>query len=217
MAYTKTLSLNLSAASANGIAQSQSKGSAGNLTLNGSLVSGGVATLDSNGNARRVLLTFAADETGHNFTLTGTGWNGAAQSEVIAGSTVSATSVKDYKTITQISVDAATTGALTAGTNQVASTPVWIVDPYTNASNVGCGLDVTGTESVTVELSLNYYAPAWDLNSVTPMWFPASNFTTKSADTGGVITEPFTMLRVTQVSGTGSFVASFLQPMISAA
>ena len=43
--YANTLTLTLQATNANGIALSQSRGSAGNLTLNGSLVSGGVANL----------------------------------------------------------------------------------------------------------------------------------------------------------------------------
>lgn len=213
MAYSKTLTLNLAAAVANGIALAQTLGSATNFNLNGSLVTGGVATLDSNGNARRVLLTLAASEVGHNFTLVGTGWNGLTQSEVIAGTGAGTiVSVYDYKTITVVSSSAATTGNVTIGTNAQASTQAWIVDPWTAGGNVGCGLDVTGTISITIELSLNDYSPDWNLNNVTPMWFPATNFTTKAADTGGQIGETFRMLRMTQLSGSGSAVASLLQP-----
>lgn len=216
MAYAKTLTLALAAAVSNGIAQVQTLVGAGNLTLNGSLVSGGVATLDSGGYARRVLLTFAADETGHNFTITGTGWNGNTQSEVIAGTTAgTVVSVRDYKTVTSIASSAATTGNVSAGTNAVASTQPWIVDPWTNANNIGCGLDITGTMNVTIQYSMNDYSPAWDLNNVTPLWADTANFASKSSDTVGLIAEPLRMIRMLQNSGTGSAVASFIQPAVT--
>src|ERR1700691_2559563 len=68
----------LASASANNIALSQTPGAAGALTLNGSTVTGAVATLD---NPRRVLITTA--DTTHTFTVTGTTPTGATISEVV--------------------------------------------------------------------------------------------------------------------------------------
>ena len=55
----------LDAADDNGIAQSQTTAGAADLTLNGALVSGGVATFDS---PRQVIITSAGNDTGVTFT-----------------------------------------------------------------------------------------------------------------------------------------------------
>ena len=70
----------LAAASANNIALSQTPGGAGALTLNGSLVVGGVAILDV---PRQVRITTTADETAKTFTIKGTDWAGSPISEVM--------------------------------------------------------------------------------------------------------------------------------------
>lgn len=115
----RQLTKSLTAANATNILTPTTLGAAGNFTLNGTTVSGGVATLDSQ---RRVLLTFAANETGHNFTITGTNDSGAPVSEVIAGTTAgTVVSVNDYKTVTSIAASAATTGNVSAGTNNTAA------------------------------------------------------------------------------------------------
>lgn len=215
MAYTKTLSIALAAASVNNIAQSQTPSGAGTaFTLNGSAVSGGVATLDT---ARRVFFTLAADETGHSVTITGTGYNGAAQSEVLALTTTSATSVRDYKTVTRVTISATATGAIQIGTSGAASTEPWIVDPYTVAGNIGANMDFTGTVNADLEVSTNYYGPAWDLSDKSPVWTDATNFTGKTSDTTSVIVEPVTMIRLTQntFSTGGTVSASLIQPMAS--
>lgn len=97
----------------NGIAETQTPSGAGNLTLDGALVSGGVATL---GKSNVVTITSAGDDQARTFTVTGTGEGGAALTEDIAGvdSTI-ATGTKKFKTVTQIAVDAGTAGAVIAG------------------------------------------------------------------------------------------------------
>ena len=75
---------------------------------------------------RQVLITTTADETSKTFTIKGTDWAGSPISEVIAGvnnSTVA--SVLSYATVTSIVVSAALAGAVTVGTNGVASSP-WV-------------------------------------------------------------------------------------------
>lgn len=121
-------SVTIGAAVANGIAQSQSRGSAGNLTLNGSLVTGGVAIMDA---PRRVIITSAGDDSGITFTITGAGRpqnnGGAAISETIAGADAAAAqTTQDFATVTRISNSAATASTITAGTSDVASGP-WVV------------------------------------------------------------------------------------------
>lgn len=118
------VTLQLEAAVADGICQSQKPLAAGALTLNGSLVVSGVAVLDV---ARRVLIGSDADDSTHTFTITGTDRYGNTQSERLAGPASPATvySVLDYKTVTSVTIDAAATGNITVGTNGVAST-AWV-------------------------------------------------------------------------------------------
>ncbi len=113
----------LAAAVANSVALSQTPSGAGNLTINGSLASGGVATLDA---ARRVIVTSAGNDSGRTFTITGTDRSGQALVEAITGAAIgAASSTQDFATVTQIAADAATAGAVTAGTSAVGSGP-WV-------------------------------------------------------------------------------------------
>ena len=77
----------LAAAAATGIALSQS-GTAGTaLTLNGSLVTSGVANLGSI--ARRVIVTSAGNDSTNTFTIVGTDRYGRTQTEVLTGANAS--------------------------------------------------------------------------------------------------------------------------------
>jgi VCBS repeat-containing protein len=100
---------------ADSISQSQTPSGAGNLTINGAKASGGVATFNS---ARQVTITSAGDDQARTFIITGTDVNGFTITEAVTGvDTAAATSTKHFKTVTQIAVDDATDGAVTAGMN----------------------------------------------------------------------------------------------------
>lgn len=145
----------LAAASANNIALSQTPGGAGNLTLNGSTVSGGVATLDV---PRRGLFTPAGAEGTNStiWTIYGTDWNNNNVSETVTGvnnpSTVA--TIYDYKTITQIAVNKAQVGAVTVGTNTVASSRPIFLDNFAPAPTA-LQVSVVGTVNYTVRQSLD--------------------------------------------------------------
>ena len=70
----------LVAPSATNIRSSSGVSGAGALVLNGSLVTGGVAILDT---PRRILFTTTADETTKTALLTGTNWSGNPISETV--------------------------------------------------------------------------------------------------------------------------------------
>lgn len=128
---------------ANGIAQSQTPGGAGDLTLNGSGVAtypyfnpiggpgpGGASTSTRSearfNPPRQVTITTAADESGKTFTIYGTDRAGISISETMTGpSTATGTTVKIFASVTRIAVSAATTGAITAGWGAVSYTR-WI-------------------------------------------------------------------------------------------
>jgi hypothetical protein len=164
----------LSAASANNIAQSQTPGAAGALTLNGSAVVNGVAVLD---HPRRALIT--TTDTTHTFTITGTNASGMPQSEVVQNSGTSVQSQLDYATVTSIVINGAATAAVTAGTSGVAGTP-WVRLDEWAAQPVSIQCNASGTVSYTVQSSLD------DPNSPTNPVAPSATTWVNTPDTNGV-------------------------------
>lgn len=103
------------AADPNGISLSQTPAAGPNeaLTITGALATASVATLGYN---RKVTIDAAGDESGRTFTVTGTDENGTAQTEAITGpNATSVAGTKDFLTVTGVSVDANTAGAVTVG------------------------------------------------------------------------------------------------------
>ena len=131
-------SLTLAAEDADGISQTQNPAANADLTINGALASGGVATMDV---ARRVLITSGADDRTVTFTIYGTNQDGVTIQESIAGSNASTTyTLRDFKTVTRIATSG-NAGSLTVGTNQVAST-AWIPINHRN-DNISVGFRVS--------------------------------------------------------------------------
>jgi len=145
----------LANASANNIALSQTPGAAGDLLINGALATSGVATLDV---PRRVLFTPAGAEATNTtiWTVYGTDWNGNSVSETVNGvnnpSTVA--TVYDYKTVTRVAVNKAQAGAVTVGTNGVASSRPIFLDTFAPAPT-SIQVTVSGTVNYTVRQSLD--------------------------------------------------------------
>ena len=135
----------LQAASANNIALSQTPSGAGALTLNGSLVSGGVATLDT---PRRILITTA--DTTHTFVVSGTNASGLPISETVGPITASAYTAQDFATVTSVVINAAATAAVTVGTNGIASTP-WIRTDEWSDAPMSLQCNVSGVVNYTVQ------------------------------------------------------------------
>lgn len=138
----------LVAASANNISLSQTPGASGVFLLNGTTA----GVLDK---PRRVLFTTAADESGKTITLVGTDWNGNAITETITGpAAATGYTTRDFLTVTSITASAAFTGAVTVGTNGIASSRPIRFDTWANAQ-VALAVDVTGTVNYTVQQTLD--------------------------------------------------------------
>ncbi len=139
----------------NNIALSQTPAGAGNLTLNGSLVVGGVAVLTT---PQRILFTPAGAEAtnGTVWTITGTDWNNNGVTETVNGTNnpTTAQSLYDYLTVSQIAVNKAQAGAVTVGTNGVGSSRPIFLDSFAPAPT-SLQVDVTGTVNATVQQSLD--------------------------------------------------------------
>lgn len=205
----------LTAGSATAISASQTPLAAGNLLINGTAASGGVATLDA---ARRVIITSAGNDTGRTFTVYGTGHSNNPQTEAVTGASgAAASTVNDFITVTRISVDAATAGAVTAGTNTIGSTgwkiPAINVTPF----NLRIETTVSGTVAYAIETTMDdvfspaswYHGPA-DTIRVRPTVVTAA---AGAASLG--IDSPVRGWRVTIASGTGSVTAEAIQAGIS--
>lgn len=140
------------APSATNIRTASSIAAAGTVTLNGSLVSGGVATLDQ---PRRVLFTSAGNDSGITFTITGTDWNNVPASEVLTGANATTTySVYDYKTVTSIVASGASAGNVSIGTNGVASSRPVFLDTYADSSTY-IQTDTGGSAAITYSIQLS--------------------------------------------------------------
>ena len=103
------------AADADSICQSQTPAGGGeqDLTINGANASGGVATFTA---ARKVTVASAGTDDGRTFTITGTDVNGDSLVETLAGpDTATVTTAGYFRTVTQVTVDDDTAGAITVG------------------------------------------------------------------------------------------------------
>ena len=224
--------LQLTAAQATGIALAQAVAGAGNLTLNGALASGGVATLTTLNQtypllARRIIITSTGSDGAIVFTVTGTNRTGAVISETITGvTTTPVQSQYDYATVTQIAVSGATAGNISAGTTTVASTEWWQWNPLefgwyvggAATSPSGTTYTVENTWDDTADIGATYTASPQQFSNeaasqIPPHVFPHPSYTTPaSGDTQwdqGV--RPCRGTRLTVNTGTGLAVIWALQ------
>jgi hypothetical protein len=145
----------MAAASATNISASHSYGAAGNLTLDGSTVTGGVAILDQ---PRRVLITSAGNDSSVTFTVYGTDWNNQSTSEALVGASGAPGSVftkTDFKTVTRIAISGASASTVTVGTNSTASTRPVLLDPF-GFARVSQQVDASGgTVTASIENTLD--------------------------------------------------------------
>lgn len=183
----RQFSISLASAVSNGVALSQTTGSAGNLTLNGSLVTGGVAVFDV---ARRVAIAATGNLSGITFTVVGTDRSGNPLTATLAGpNNGSVFTAQDFLTVTRVSVSAAVS-AVTVGTNGVASTP-WFVGDWHNGKLiiVDTYVDPGSVLTYTVEstpTNLNDGALNVDarlLQAQNPIVYPSTDTSVVSAST----------------------------------
>lgn len=197
--------LALAAASANNIATSQSPGS-GAITLNGSTVSGSVATLDA---ARRVIVTSGGNDSGITFTITGTNRTGNPLTETITGGNVgAASSTQDFLTVSSVTHTGTVAGTVTVGTSGVASSAWFVVNRYTTPMNFGIGVVITGTINFTVEYT--YDDPNAPFTGTFPTVFSISALASKTANTDAALSQPVFAIRLTQNSFTNPATAAMI-------
>lgn len=204
--FTKSLSV---AGSANNIATSQSPGAAA-LTLNGTTVANGVATIDTFNNStnsspgRRVLISSGGNDSGINFLITGTNASGNFVTDTVAGTSGGTSqSNLDFVTVTKIIGSGAIASTVTAGTNDVGSSE-WKTWSWMSGSPLNLGYSVelvSGAVNYTVQYTYD------DPNNLPPgVSFPLTFNTillTQTATADSTLSTPFIATRVLINSGTG--------------
>lgn len=204
-----TISRTLAAADADGIATSQTPLAGGPLTLDGAFAANGVATLDVQ---RQVSITAVGDESARTFTIIGTDQQGRIITETLAGPNAGAAdSVLDYLTVTEVSVDAATAGAITVGTNESGASQPIPLDPYNAPMNTGLTVEINGTVNVTVEQTRDDVFS--DPGPFT--WFGVTGLENITADTSQAEPTPITAVRLVTNSGDGTAILRVVQAGIS--
>ena len=199
----------LASADADGIAQAQNPAST--FTLNGALVSGGVAQL---GAPRRVLITTTDDETGVTFTVTGTNRAGDVLSEDLAGVNNTTTyTALDFFTVTSVTNSTTLTGNVTIGTNGVGGSPWVMLDPWALPA-VAVQLNVSGTVNYTLQQSLDDpNDPTNPTTAASMTWIDSADTEVVAATTAQQTNYAFTprYVRVLLNSGAGSATATIIQ------
>ena len=109
------------AVDADGVTTAQSVSGASDLTIGGALATGGVATFDV---PRHISITSDGDDADSVFTVYGTNTYGDSITETIGDGTDGPSSgviygIKQFKTITQVAVDATTAGSISAGSGTI--------------------------------------------------------------------------------------------------
>jgi hypothetical protein len=189
----------LVAAAVGAICAAQTTAGAGNLLINGSLASGGVATMA----AQQILgITSTGNLSAINFTVTGTDDQGRVISQTIAGpnnSTVQTT--LNYRTVTQIAVSAAVGTNVTVDTLQIGASTEVPLDLYITEFNVNLVVEVIGTVNYTVQYTFD------DVFGGAPgpfNWINHSQLTNQTGNGNGTLVGMTRATRVLTNSGSGS-------------
>lgn len=147
----KTLSTVTLTDDANGIAEDQTTAGAADLSLDGALVSGGVATAAE---AQIVSIEGTGNNSGITFTVTGDDADGTEQSEVVTGANNgTAVTAAFFKTVNQIAASGAVTGNVEVGWLEADGAVTrslvtnWRSSPY----NQSLFTVITGTLTYTVQ------------------------------------------------------------------
>lgn len=202
----------LAAADNNGIAESQVISGANNLTLDGALASGGVATFDA---PRQVGITSGGNDSGITFTVYGTTFGGQSVSQTVNGTSGStAVTTVDFATVTRIATSGSTSASgVIAGTTGVAGSRWVRLDSWADAQTaIQC--NAAGTVNYTVQVTMddpNDPVTPVAVNSVT--WL-----NTNDADAVTAIGDVFsnfdwtpTFARILLNSGNGTVTGTFAQ------
>mgnify|MGYP000962641048 CR=1 FL=1 len=152
--------------SATSVAVAQSVGAGGSFTINGTMASGGIATLDK---PRPLALICSGDESANSFTVTGTATNGSVLTEKLTGNTAASFkpfSKNRFATVTGIVAQNATAANVSVGTG-------WQGEE--TAADVQNNLDFLVAYGLSGD-PLNYAYPLGEYNHESETWLRSKGF-----------------------------------------
>ena len=189
-----------------GIAQSQTPGGAGNLTINGALASGGSVTFTD---PQIVAIYSGGNIAARVFTVTGTDRFGAVMTETITGVNANTVSgVKMFKTVTQIAVDAATVSAVEAGVTGLLKTGWYRLKNRDGNFGASVAVDISGTCTFSIEYAMAEPAGAVADDSI--VGWTESAGSGKTADTFLPITSPIYAVRLNVTAFTSGTLGLYI-------
>jgi len=195
-----TFSRALAAAAVGAVCAVQTTGGAQNLLINGTLASGGVATLAAQ---QQLGITSVGDIHLVVFTITGTDDQGRIISETVTGvNTNTVNTVLNYKTVTQIACSAAIASAVTVDTIALGSSSAIPLDVYLQNGHT-VSVKVSGTVNYTVQVTND---DPFSANPSTPLtWItdPAIG-AGQTTNQLGSTTNVYRAVRLLTNSGTGT-------------
>lgn len=179
----KTKDIDLIDVDPDGLATAQAVAGAGDLTLNGALISDS-KWVASDGMARVITILSAGDDTGITFTVTGS-YGNIAKTEVITGANAdTATGAVYMNTVTAITASGAAAGNVSAGIGEECVTnPVPVNHYNSDAPTVSIEV-ITDTIDITVEETLSEIQDT----SKTTEWYPVSALSNISVKTRADVT-----------------------------
>lgn len=157
---------------ADGIATAQTLGGAASVTLDGALVTDGVAIIKQTGtdsagrpyslHGQQVTIASVGNDSGVTFTVTGTDQDGQTITATVTGANAGTANVGGYwSTITAVSSSGATAADITVGITTLSSSPTVPLDIY-NAAGCALGVILSGTATYTVQHTFqDINAQAW--------------------------------------------------------
>ncbi len=143
----KVITLTADVLDRDGISIAETMSGAGDMAITGDLAAGGVATLDI---PRHIGIYAAGNEAAKTFTVYGTDRNGNSISEAITGPNAGTVNgSKNFKTVTQIAVSAATAGNVEVGTTNEFDSQIVPVNSY--ADKISYFVELSSDKNLTYE------------------------------------------------------------------
>lgn len=201
-----TITRQLAAAAVGAICAAQTTAGAGNLLINGSLASGGVATLSAQQNLG---VTSAGNLTGVNFTFFGTDDQNRAITETLAGPNAGTVQTTlNYRTVTAITVSGAVGTNVTVDTIQIGASQEIPIDLYISPQQILATVVLTGSVQYTLQYTTdNVFGGGFGPYN----WFTVTGFNNLNASSSGQVAQVgITALRLLQNS-TGKAVLEIVQ------
>lgn len=142
----KSILISPTALDRNGISVAETMAGAGNMAITGSLATASVATLSP---PCHIGIYAGGNESGRTITITGTDRNDQAMTEAITGpNNTTVVGNRNFKTVTQVAVDAATAGDVEIGSSDALESK-WIQMDRCNGGDISLAVVLSSGASLT--------------------------------------------------------------------